>query len=133
SFRSVMCSYVMPSSHSICSTSCRRLLTAFSFTTKWPTEIYTLSYTTLFRSGNPAMIRKVLIANRGEIAVRVARACADYGVRSTRDRKSTRLNSSHVKISYAVFCLKKKRPGHRHLPQLPYPDDTERRVHVRSN
>src|SRR5690606_39405560 len=26
----------------------------------------------------------------------------------TRDRKSTRLNSSHVKISYAVFCLKKK-------------------------
>src|SRR5690606_41671114 len=29
--------------------------------------------------------------------------------RSERDRKSTRLNSSHVKISYAVFCLKKKR------------------------
>src|SRR5690606_42096653 len=28
--------------------------------------------------------------------------------RSTSDRKSTRLNSSHVKISYAVFCLKKK-------------------------
>src|SRR5436309_6020415 len=28
---------------------------------------------------------------------------------SCRDRKSTRLNSSHVKISYAVFCLKKKR------------------------
>src|SRR5690606_42125447 len=27
----------------------------------------------------------------------------------TKDRKSTRLNSSHVKISYAVFCLKKKR------------------------
>src|SRR5690606_41913806 len=30
------------------------------------------------------------------------------GVRTSRDRKSTRLNSSHVKISYAVFCLKKK-------------------------
>src|SRR5690606_40446591 len=29
-------------------------------------------------------------------------------VRRARDRKSTRLNSSHVKISYAVFCLKKK-------------------------
>src|SRR5690606_41396669 len=28
---------------------------------------------------------------------------------TTRDRKSTRLNSSHVKISYAVFCLKKKK------------------------
>src|SRR5690606_41301549 len=33
------------------------------------------------------------------------------------DRKSTRLNSSHVKISYAVFCLKKKhQPGQRHCP-----------------
>src|SRR5690606_41913734 len=30
------------------------------------------------------------------------------GLRRGRDRKSTRLNSSHVKISYAVFCLKKK-------------------------
>src|SRR5690606_39980324 len=30
-------------------------------------------------------------------------------VEVTKDRKSTRLNSSHVKISYAVFCLKKKR------------------------
>src|SRR5690606_6438940 len=30
------------------------------------------------------------------------------GVEPTQDRKSTRLNSSHVKISYAVFCLKKK-------------------------
>src|SRR5690606_41986105 len=30
------------------------------------------------------------------------------GVEITLDRKSTRLNSSHVKISYAVFCLKKK-------------------------
>src|SRR5690606_41964967 len=29
-----------------------------------------------------------------------------------KDRKSTRLNSSHVKISYAVFCLKKKREEH---------------------
>src|SRR5256885_16748053 len=28
------------------------------------------------------------------------------------DRKSTRLNSSHLVISYAVFCLKKKRPAH---------------------
>src|SRR5690606_41498210 len=31
------------------------------------------------------------------------------GTRAERDRKSTRLNSSHVKISYAVFCLKKKK------------------------
>src|SRR5690606_41756019 len=31
-----------------------------------------------------------------------------YNIHYTEDRKSTRLNSSHVKISYAVFCLKKK-------------------------
>src|SRR5436309_7052264 len=38
----------------------------------------------------------------------------------TRDRKSTRLNSSHVKISYAVFCLKKKKDLHpfRAVPDL---------------
>src|SRR5690606_40891955 len=33
----------------------------------------------------------------------------DHLLRGVEDRKSTRLNSSHVKISYAVFCLKKKR------------------------
>src|SRR5690606_41324808 len=32
-----------------------------------------------------------------------------YEAQQRRDRKSTRLNSSHVKISYAVFCLKKKK------------------------
>src|SRR2546427_7225337 len=34
--------------------------------------------------------------------------CSDHG-RTNRDRKSTRLNSSHSQISYAVFCLKKKK------------------------
>src|SRR5690606_41329186 len=40
-------------------------------------------------------------------AVRLRGADADP-LRPSEDRKSTRLNSSHVKISYAVFCLKKK-------------------------
>src|SRR5690606_41898493 len=42
-------------------------------------------------------------------AVRAAytRGCCSMSIQT--DRKSTRLNSSHVKISYAVFCLKKKR------------------------
>src|SRR5690606_24622262 len=35
------------------------------------------------------------------------------------DRKSTRLNSSHVKISYADFCLKKKKPLRRAIPCRP--------------
>src|SRR5690606_40643545 len=39
---------------------------------------------------------------------RLRRARAQQGPASRADRKSTRLNSSHVKISYAVFCLKKK-------------------------
>src|SRR5436309_7465077 len=42
------------------------------------------------------------------------------------DRKSTRLKSSHVKISYAVFCLKKKKVRERHAPEQfgrqPRPD-----------
>src|SRR3712207_7134378 len=39
-----------------------------------------------------------------------AHAVAVRARRTPRDRKSTRLNSSHANISYAVFCLKKKRP-----------------------
>src|SRR5260221_9405845 len=41
--------------------------------------------------------------------------------RGTQDRKSTRLNSSHTVISYAVFCLKKKKQSKpKHLEPLPY-------------
>src|SRR6266851_8865626 len=36
--------------------------------------------------------------------------------RSAPDRKSTRLNSSHITISYAVFCLKKKKTKKQHYP-----------------
>src|SRR5690606_30234624 len=43
----------------------------------------------------------------GAVTPRMARDCC--GSAATIDRKSTRLNSSHVKNSYAVFCLKKKR------------------------
>src|SRR5690606_41590701 len=39
----------------------------------------------------------------------VVGAVAHLGQAGLQDRKSTRLNSSHVKISYAVFCLKKKK------------------------
>src|SRR6266496_6039565 len=50
-------------------------------------------YTTLFRSGR-----------RWRRCRRPRRQCSSWS-----DRKSTRLNSSHVEISYAVFCLKKKK------------------------
>src|SRR5438874_7419437 len=42
-------------------------------------------------------------------AIRHETTLSSFMNRSSRDRKSTRLNSSHVEISYAVFCLKKKK------------------------
>src|SRR5690554_7681134 len=42
----------------------------------------------------------------------------DYSTAKYKDRKSTRLNSSHVRISYAVFCLKKKKKEFNHTTQL---------------
>src|SRR3989442_11040189 len=59
-------------------------------------------YTTLFRSRFMAL---------GDYSN--SRGAADMGLlhraNSSRDRKSTRLNSSHVRISYAVFCLEKNK------------------------
>src|SRR5690606_39663545 len=53
-------------------------------------------------------------AEGGDVAAELAglavgRDDHGHGVPADQDRKSTRLNSSHVKISYAVFCLKKKK------------------------
>src|SRR5690554_5869585 len=44
-----------------------------------------------------------------EIAIKASREPLQLPARASADRKSTRLNSSHVRISYAVFCLKKKK------------------------
>src|SRR5436309_10794023 len=86
-------------------------------------------YTTLFRSerrrelvhppagGRPDRAHDVARARRrrarvvDDLAAHLDRellATLDQRKEARRDRKSTRLNSSHVKISYAVFCLKKK-------------------------
>src|SRR5204863_1386882 len=56
-------------------------------------------YTTLFRSGKAVQQRRFAGAGRPH----------DRGELASPDRKSTRLNSSHVENSYAVFCLKKKK------------------------
>src|SRR6266496_6004590 len=61
-------------------------------------------YTTLFRSGPPAWRELAHRLPAGDLD-RHGRARHKLG----QDRKSTRLNSSHVEISYAVFCLKKKK------------------------
>src|SRR5690606_40752945 len=95
------------------------------------TGIYTLSYTTLFRSdllrlaaqvtdqvvprlegGEGGHQRQPVLGGLGPERRQLGREVATdlLGLLAAhQDRKSTRLNSSHVKISYAVFCLKKKR------------------------
>src|SRR5690606_41757671 len=102
--------------------SCRPTsICSFAFTATATTEIYTLS----LHDALPICTRHVALR---ELALRsdervgrpqpVLGAQARtrqlgpqlrVGLRRQRDRKSTRLNSSHVKISYAVFCLKKKK------------------------
>src|SRR5207249_7568458 len=52
---------------------------------------------------------RVLDAQPGQFFVRNNHAAHHHDAGGNRDRKSTRLNSSHVSISYAVFCLKKKK------------------------
>src|SRR2546430_7761166 len=64
-------------------------------------------YTTLFRSPTTCAIELSLLVHVTDgfgIGLPFASPTAAY-----RDRKSTRLNSSHSQISYAVFCLKKKK------------------------
>src|SRR5256885_4023700 len=80
-------------------------------------------YTTLFRS-DPYSIRCVPqvmgpcldnLSHAARVLVIEANAASDNPHAGRIDRKSTRLNSSHLVISYAVFCLKKK---NRHMPLL---------------
>src|SRR5437899_12817355 len=74
-------------------------------------------YTTLFRSFDagaaaPAVFFAALVARPGEVHRHAECGAAqdDFHFRPRdQDRKSTRLNSSHLGISYAVFCLKKKK------------------------
>src|SRR5947208_16158487 len=76
-------------------------LTFFSFTIRRPPTSTLFPYTTLFRSASP---------NRGDDAGLSGKQLDGRHTGAVGgDRKSTRLNSSHQIISYAVFCLKKKK------------------------
>src|SRR5690348_18101885 len=85
-------------------------------------------YTTLFRSHRNQ--RRTIALRRGrEIKKRCRRGEAErarrrgiHGRHSGQDRKSTRLNSSHPSISYAVFCLKKKNIIHSFYIFIVSPD-----------
>src|SRR3712207_7178061 len=80
-------------------------------------------YTTLFRSelgdlgvevgeaGGAELLERRLRHGHGSMLVDSGDGPERLGGRDGSDRKSTRLNSSHANISYAVFCLKKKTPS----------------------
>src|SRR2546430_5603865 len=118
-------------------------------------------YTTLFRSKFVCLVRADIVASDPKYARKLAEGGCEnvfFGIESgnenlrnkvlvkkTTDRKSTRLNSSHSQISYAVFCLKKKKQirqpdtrlqnykavhvhRHAHLPCNPVRVPTPRRA-----
>src|SRR3989442_203467 len=75
-------------------------------------------YTTLFRSARELapdsdLGARLVTQDVGELSDGEIELALSFGVSTARmlieDRKSTRLNSSHVRISYAVFCLKQKK------------------------
>src|SRR3712207_6883985 len=84
-------------------------------------------YTTLFRSAGKVLVDTtnpldsstgtpgMFVGHTDSLGEQVQRAVPEAQV----DRKSTRLNSSHANISYAVFCLKKKTPTHRLIHRFP--------------
>src|SRR2546427_6287495 len=101
----------------------------FFFNDTATTEIYTLSLhdalpisdlSSLTISAPPSRVRWMIASSRS-LAISSVTAMPPTVVKRG-DRKSTRLNSSHSQISYAVFCLKKKKTrDRRHAP--PWCDD----------
>src|SRR2546429_7909185 len=85
------------------------VLTFFFFNDTATTEIYTLSLHDALPILSQHDRRSCRVLVRGE--------CRDGGS-DGEDRKSTRLNSSHGYISYAVFCLKKKNMGYDPPPAI---------------
>src|SRR3712207_9066710 len=91
-------------------------LSFFFFNDTATTEIYTLSlHDALPISSTSTFGRMMALVGDGE---RIVASFEEVGIRLSSDsgrtwrepdRKSTRLNSSHANISYAVFCLKKKK------------------------
>src|SRR5690606_41612759 len=103
----------------------------FALRVRPPPSVTLFPYTTLFRSRpmhmqvgsrqrRPGEARRRAVdipqwpgvvrgGDRAAVELVRGRGRAFFSEQAVRDRKSTRLNSSHVKISYAVFCLKKKK------------------------
>src|SRR2546426_3039933 len=98
----------------------------FFFNDTATTEIYTLSLHDALPICTPygrSPVRTGARRSRSRAAVRGAARFGRSHPAARRDRKSTRLNSSHLVISYAVFCLKKKKhKRYSTLAQIAYRD-----------
>src|SRR5439155_22847880 len=109
--------------HSLTCTCIYFFLILFFFSTiRQPPRSTLFPYTTLFRSPFPTWVKIAVDAWTAAAAIthgqvfrainKARRVCIPHAQTAKLiepDRKSTRLNSSHVAISYAVFCLKKKK------------------------
>src|SRR5436190_6556224 len=93
----------------------------FFFNNPATTEIYTLSLHDALPIYVESRVSGIAARNFGNPPVRTPAVLAESAAKNVRrvtslciglDRKSTRLNSSHTVISYAVFCLKKKKISH---------------------
>src|SRR3712207_6916496 len=110
------------------------LIILFFFNDTATTEIYTLSLHDALPICQRVQWKGVLGASKARMLSKRIIPCLDIaqgrvvkGVNFVNlDRKSTRLNSSHANISYAVFCLKKKNNKYNHLLRhhLPIPHYT---------
>src|SRR3712207_6897530 len=92
------------------------LMTSFFFNDTATTEIYTLSLhdaLPIYEDGEDSDRAEgraeVRVAEHVGVVLEADELADGDGVAGLRDRKSTRLNSSHANISYAVFCLKKQK------------------------
>src|SRR2546426_6479633 len=108
-----MCSwYVETAYYAVCRPVGTVLISFFFLMIRRPPRSTLFPYTTLFRSMFKRLVRHAIAETRLR-AADVAVATDDglvHDLLAREDRKSTRLNSSHLVISYAVFCLKKKKP-----------------------
>src|SRR2546426_12479696 len=84
-----------------------RICIFFFFNDTATTEIYTLSLHDALPISAVPFVEQV--ERRGRLHQRIDHRHQIFGSPARTDRKSTRLNSSHLVISYAVFCLKKKK------------------------
>src|SRR3712207_8673796 len=90
--------------------------TLFLYTTLFRSHDAIIDYTERLSRSLPKELDTFFVVCTGseanDLALRMARTL------TKRDRKSTRLNSSHANISYAVFCLKKNKRSHDHASRL---------------